>query len=75
MEQTNAMEQMRGKVALVTGGSSGIGRAAALASARVGARVVLTPRGADRGTEVEREIRAAGGIATFVRGCLPRRRG
>jgi NAD(P)-dependent dehydrogenase (short-subunit alcohol dehydrogenase family) len=55
-----------GNVALVTGRSSGIGRAAALAFARAGARVVLAARGVDRGNQVVREIQAAGGIATFV---------
>jgi len=60
------MEHLRGKVAVVTGGSSGIGRATALAFARAGARVVIAARGVDRGNEVVREIEAAGGIATFV---------
>ncbi len=60
------MEQLRGKVALVTGGSSGIGQATALAFARAGAQVVLAGRGVERGNQVMREIEAAGVTAIFV---------
>ncbi|TKD08333.1 SDR family oxidoreductase [Polyangium fumosum] len=61
-------EQMRfqGKVALVTGGTSGLGRATAEAFAREGAKVVLTARSEGPGQEVEGAIRAAGGEATFL---------
>lgn len=52
-----------GQVALITGGSSGIGRAAALALAAEGARVVVAGRRADRLTETVRLIEACGGEA------------
>jgi NAD(P)-dependent dehydrogenase (short-subunit alcohol dehydrogenase family) len=55
-----------GKVVLVTGGTSGIGRAAAIAFAREGARVALTGRSTERGEEVADEISGAGGEAIFV---------
>ncbi|WP_181008807.1 MULTISPECIES: SDR family NAD(P)-dependent oxidoreductase [unclassified Streptomyces] len=59
--------RFEGKSVLVTGGTSGIGRACAAAFAAEGARVVFCGRRADRGREVEREIREAGGDATFHR--------
>jgi len=58
---------MQDKVVLVTGGSSGIGRAAALLCAQRGAKVVIAARGAERGRAVVREIESAGGAARFVR--------
>jgi len=47
------------RVALVTGGNSGIGRAASLAFATEGATVVIAARDAESGTEVVREIQGA----------------
>jgi NAD(P)-dependent dehydrogenase (short-subunit alcohol dehydrogenase family) len=56
-----------GKVALITGGGSGIGRATALAFARAGARVVVADLRAEGGEETVAQIRADGGEATAVR--------
>jgi NAD(P)-dependent dehydrogenase (short-subunit alcohol dehydrogenase family) len=55
------------KVALVTGGSSGIGRATALAFAHAGARVVIADIAEDGGEETIALIKGAGGAAIFVR--------
>jgi NAD(P)-dependent dehydrogenase (short-subunit alcohol dehydrogenase family) len=55
------------KVVLVTGGTSGLGRDAALAFAREGANVVLTGRRVEAGEEVISEIRKGGGEAIFIR--------
>jgi NAD(P)-dependent dehydrogenase (short-subunit alcohol dehydrogenase family) len=54
------------RVALVIGGSGGIGRAAALAFGRAGARVVVAARRSAEGNAVVDEIRGAGGEAAFV---------
>ncbi|SNR68572.1 SDR family NAD(P)-dependent oxidoreductase [Halorubrum vacuolatum] len=57
---------MDGTRALVTGSTSGIGRAAALALGRLGADVVVHGRNPDAGAAVVDEIEASGGAATFV---------
>jgi NAD(P)-dependent dehydrogenase (short-subunit alcohol dehydrogenase family) len=57
---------MKEKVALVTGGSAGIGRATALAFARNGARVVVADVADEAGEETVRMIREAGGEAIYV---------
>jgi NAD(P)-dependent dehydrogenase (short-subunit alcohol dehydrogenase family) len=58
--------QLQDKVALVTGGGRGIGRATALAMAREGARVVIANRSVAEGEETVCLITDAGGEATFV---------
>jgi NAD(P)-dependent dehydrogenase (short-subunit alcohol dehydrogenase family) len=59
--------QFTGKVALVTGSNSGLGKATALAFAQEGAKVVLSARRAEEGAQVARLIKDAGGEAVFVR--------
>ena len=58
--------RLAGKTALVTGSTSNIGRAIALAFAAEGAHVVVSGRSAERGAGVVDEIRAGGGRADFV---------
>jgi NAD(P)-dependent dehydrogenase (short-subunit alcohol dehydrogenase family) len=58
--------RLQNKTALVTGATSNLGRAIALAYGAEGAHVVVSGRDRERGDAVVREIRAAGGRADFV---------
>ena len=57
---------LEGSTALVTGATSGIGRAVALQLGRLGAKVVVHGRSAERGAKVVQEIQNDGGKAQFV---------
>src|SRR5688500_14660742 len=59
---------MSGRTVLVTGGTSGIGRATAVGLARLGARIAITGRDRSRATDAVREIHAAGGghVEAFI---------
>ncbi|HEY9846433.1 MAG TPA: SDR family NAD(P)-dependent oxidoreductase, partial [Candidatus Caenarcaniphilales bacterium] len=58
---------MTGKVAIVTGGSSGIGRATAIEFAKQGAKVVVAARREPEGEETVRQVKAAGSEGLFVK--------
>ena len=61
------MGQLDGKVALITGAGSGIGRASALAFAREGARVAVADIVVEGGEETVRMVKEAGGEAFFIK--------
>ncbi len=61
------MTQLTGNVALVTGGTSGIGKASAIAFAQAGAKVVVAGRRQSEGDSVVDEIQINGGDAIFVK--------
>ena len=61
------MSEFTGKVALITGGNAGIGRATAIEFAQHGAKVVITGRREKEGHEVIAEIKALGGEAIFAK--------
>jgi len=64
--------ELKGKVALVTGGTSGIGREASVLFAKAGAKVVVAGRRENEGNETIDLIRAAGGDGLFVKADVSR---
>lgn len=64
--EQKARGRFAGKVVAITGATSGIGRETALAFAAEGARVGFCGRREELGRQVEREIRRAGGDATYI---------
>ena len=66
MASATVVRDLEGKVALITGATSGIGRAAAMQLAAQGATVIVHGRDADRGAAVVAEIENGGGSARFV---------
>jgi NAD(P)-dependent dehydrogenase (short-subunit alcohol dehydrogenase family) len=66
LDRIGMTQTLKGKIALVTGASRGIGRAAALALAQAGAHVIALARTTGGLEELDDEIKAVGGAATLV---------
>lgn len=64
------MGKLDGKIALITGSTSGIGAECAREYAREGAKIIVTGRNEERGAAVAAEIQQAGGKAVFLRADL-----
>ena len=67
------MKKFEGKVVIVTGGSSGIGAATALAFAREGSKVVIAARRSDKSNAMVRQIEALGSEGLFIKTDISRR--
>lgn len=61
------MASLSGKIAIVTGGSSGIGKATAIAFAREGAKVVVASRREKEGQETVKQVQSAGSEGFFIK--------
>jgi NAD(P)-dependent dehydrogenase (short-subunit alcohol dehydrogenase family) len=66
-QKPSGKRRFENKVVLVTGGTSGIGRAASLMFAAEGGQVTFCGRNVERGKQVEDQIKESGGDATFIR--------
>jgi NAD(P)-dependent dehydrogenase (short-subunit alcohol dehydrogenase family) len=73
MAASDGALRLGGRAAVLTGSSSGIGRACALRFAREGARLVLVDVREETGAALARDIQATGGTACFVAGDVARR--
>lgn len=60
------MGRLSGEVALITGGTRGVGEAVVRRCAAEGAKLVFTGRNSDNGRQIEKDIRTSGGEATYV---------
>lgn len=65
-------KKLEGKVAWVSGGTSGIGAALCELFAREGAKIIVTGRDPERGEAVVRTVTEAGSEGAFFRGCISR---
>jgi NAD(P)-dependent dehydrogenase (short-subunit alcohol dehydrogenase family) len=70
--EVNMGERLLGKVAVITGAATGIGKASALLFAQEGASVVLIDIDRDHGEEVAEQIRTSEGRASFIRADVSR---
>jgi NAD(P)-dependent dehydrogenase (short-subunit alcohol dehydrogenase family) len=61
------MKTLENKVAVVTGGASGIGLAVAIAYAKEGAKVVISDINDEHGENAVKQIEVIGGVATYIK--------
>jgi NAD(P)-dependent dehydrogenase (short-subunit alcohol dehydrogenase family) len=61
------MDRVKNKVAIVTGGASGLGKSSALLLAREGAKIVITDLDEKNGNEVVKQVKNDGGEAIFIK--------